>query len=142
MRDKVYNLLGKLQRVKESGRDSWQACCPAHDDKSPSLKIDVKNDKILIKCWTGCSTQEILNAVGMDFEDIFPDKPMYHRSSGQKPMLSSADALRVIKYEAAIIMMYGQDLRAGKTPSEEDHNRFVTAVQRVGDAMDAAGVKL
>ncbi len=142
MRDKVYNLLGKLQKVKENGRDSWMACCPAHDDKSPSLKIDIKNDKILIKCWTGCSIEDILGAVGLDFDDIFPDKPMYHRSSGQKPMLSSADALRIVKYEAAIIMMYGQDLKAGKTPSDEDHQRFVTAVHRVGEAMDAAGVRL
>lgn len=142
MRDKVTNLLNRLQKVKSNGRDSWIACCPAHQDKSPSLKIDIKNDKILIKCWTGCSTEDILGAVGMDFDDIFPDKPLYHRSSGQAPMLSSADALRIVKYEAAIIMMYGQDLRAGKKPSDEDHERFVTAVGRVGDAMDAAGVKL
>jgi hypothetical protein len=78
----------------------------------------------------------------MDFSDIMPDKPLYHRSSGTTPMLSSADALRIVKYEAAIIMMYGQDLKAGKTVSEDDHKRFVLAVERVGDAMEAAGVKI
>jgi hypothetical protein len=138
----VYNLLGKLQKVKENGRDSWMACCPAHDDKNPSLKVSLVDDKILIHCWTGCEVEDVLGAVGMDFDDIFPDKPLYHRSSGKAPMLSSADALRIVKYEAAIIMMYGQDLRAGKKPSDEDHARFVTAVDRVGDAMEAAGVKL
>lgn len=142
MREKVVNLLNKLQKVKSSGRESWMACCPAHDDKNPSMKIDIKNDKILIKCWSGCSVEDILGAVGMEFSDIMPDKPLYHRSSGTAPMLSSADALRIVKYEAAIIMMYGQDLRAGKTPNDEDHSRFVEAVQRVGNAMEAAGVKL
>ncbi len=142
MREKVVNFLNRLHKVKSSGRDSWMACCPAHEDKNPSMKIDIKNDKILIKCWTGCSVEDILGAVGMDFSDILPDKPLYHRSSGTTPMLSSADALRIVKYEAAIIMMYGQDLNAGKTVSEDDRQRFVLAVERVSDAMEAAGVKL
>ena len=142
MREKVVNLLNRLQKVKSSGRDSWMACCPAHDDKNPSMKIDIKNDKILIKCWSGCSVEDILGAVGMEFSDIMPDKPLYHRSSGTNPMLSSADALRIVKYEAAIIMMYGQDLKAGKEVSEDDRQRFVLAVERVGDAMEAAGVKI
>lgn len=142
MRDKVSNFLNKLNKVQGRGRDSWVACCPSHDDKNPSLKIDIKNDKILIKCWSGCSTEDILGSVGMDFDDIFPDRAIYHRSSGDRPTLSSSDALRIIKYEAMIIYMMGVDLRAKKIPSEEDHNRFVLAVGRVKDAIDAAGVKL
>lgn len=142
MRDKVSNFLNKLNKVQGRGRDSWVACCPSHDDKNPSLKVDIKNDKILIKCWSGCSTEDILGSVGMDFDDIFPDKAIYHRSSGDRPTLSSSDALRIIKYEAMIIYMMGVDLRAKKIPNEEDHNRFVLAVGRVKDAMDAAGVKL
>jgi hypothetical protein len=38
--------------------------------------------------------------------------------------------------------MMGVDLRNKKKPSEEDHSRFVVAVERVRDAMDAAGIKL
>ena len=142
MRDKCVAFVNKLQKVKSVGRDSWQACCPAHDDKNPSLKIDLKGEKILIKCWSGCDTESILGAVGMDFDDIFPDRPIYQRSSGRQPMLSSADALRIVKYEAMVIWMYGQDLKKNKTPSDEDHQRFVLAVSRVNDAMEAAGVKL
>ena len=142
MRDKCLAFVNKLQKVKSVGRDSWMGCCPAHDDKNPSLKIDLKGEKILIKCWSGCDTESILGAVGMDFDDIFPDRPIYQRSSGRQPMLSSADALRIVKYEAMVIWMYGQDLKNKKTPSDEDHQRFVLAVSRVNDAMEAAGVKL
>ena len=142
MRDKCVAFVNKLQKVKSVGRDSWMACCPAHDDKNPSLKVDLKGEKILIKCWSGCDTESILGAVGMDFDDIFPDRPIYQRSSGRQPMLSSADALRIVKYEAMVIWMYGQDLKNKKTPSDEDHQRFVLAVSRVNDAMEAAGVKL
>ena len=142
MRDKFLAFVNKLQKVQSRGRDSYVACCPAHDDKNPSLKLDLKGEKILIKCWSGCSTEDILGAVGMHFDDIFPDRPIYQRSSGKQPALSSADALRIIKYEAMIIWMYGQDLRNKKTPTDEDHNRFTVAITRVKDAMEAAGVTL
>ena len=142
MREKCLAFVNKLQKVQSRGRDSWMGCCPAHDDKNPSLKVDLKGEKILIKCWSGCSTEDILGAVGMDFDDIFPDRPIYQRSSGKQPTLSSADALRIVKYEAMIIWMYGQDLRNKKTPTDEDHQRFTTAITRVKDAMEAAGVTL
>lgn len=142
MRDKILSFVNKLQKVQSRGRDSWVACCPAHDDKNPSLKIDLKNDKILIKCWSGCDTESILGAVGMDFDDIFPDKPIYQRSSGKQPTLSSADALRIVKNEARIIWMMANDIRRNKTINDADHARFLLAMNRVDEAMEAAGVKL
>ena len=57
-------------------------------------------------------------------------------------LLYTSDALRIVKYEAMVIWMYGKDLKNKKTPSDEDHQRFVLAVSRVNDAMEAAGVKL
>lgn len=32
-------LLSTLDKVKQTRSDAWQACCPAHDDRSPSLNI-------------------------------------------------------------------------------------------------------
>ena len=36
------------------GNDKWQALCPAHHDKNPSLSITLKHDKILLHCHAGC----------------------------------------------------------------------------------------
>ena len=40
----VNNLLNSLDRVRKMGADRWVACCPAHNDKSPSLAIRELSD--------------------------------------------------------------------------------------------------
>ncbi len=36
-----------------------KACCPAHNDRSPSLSIAEKNGKLLWHCFAGCSQVEV-----------------------------------------------------------------------------------
>ena len=63
----IDNLLSRLDKVKRTGNGSYQACCPAHADKFPSLTIRETDDgKILLHCFGGCSVQEIVSAVGME----------------------------------------------------------------------------
>jgi len=50
--DKILPLLDK---VKKKGDNSWVVCCPAHDDKSPSLAIREVDDRLLIHCFAGCT---------------------------------------------------------------------------------------
>ena len=45
--------------------DTWQAGCPAHDDHHPSLSITPKGEKVLIHCFTGCTPEAILAALGL-----------------------------------------------------------------------------
>jgi putative DNA primase/helicase len=55
--------------------------CPAHEDRKPSLSISVgRDDRVLVKCHTGCQLDEILAALGMARRDLFeaverPDRP-------------------------------------------------------------------
>jgi DNA primase len=65
-------ILEYLDKVKGSnGR--YQACCPAHDDKSPSLAISESPDgKVLLKCFAGCTADEIVGSIGMELKDLFP----------------------------------------------------------------------
>ena len=68
--DKV---LSYLDKVKPSGANNWKACCPAHDDKNPSLAITETSDgTILLKCWAGCTAQGIVSAIGLELRDLFP----------------------------------------------------------------------
>lgn len=42
----------------------FMACCPAHDDRNPSLKIeDGDNGKVLVKCWAGCTQDQVITAL-------------------------------------------------------------------------------
>ena len=65
--DNLGLLLSQLSKVKPNGRGQYSACCPSHNDKSPSLVIRQTDDgKILLKCFAGCSAYEIVSAIGLD----------------------------------------------------------------------------
>ena len=52
------------------------ACCPAHDDRNPSLSITLKGTKILVHCFSrGCTFDEIRIALGLGVLDFFTDAP-------------------------------------------------------------------
>ena len=65
-------LLNQLHKVRKNGNGKWMACCPAHDDKSPSLAITETSENVLIHCFAGCEPSEILASVGLSMADLFP----------------------------------------------------------------------
>lgn len=63
-------ILSRLQKVRKSGA-GFMACCPAHEDKSPSLRVADGGDKALLCCYAGCSPIDVLTAIGLDWADAF-----------------------------------------------------------------------
>ncbi len=42
----------------------YSACCPAHDDRKPSLSInDGEDGRVLVKCFAGCSQEAVIDAL-------------------------------------------------------------------------------
>lgn len=80
-------LLPLLEGVRRSG-DGWSARCPAHDDKHPSLSVrETADDTVLVRCHAGCETQAILDAVGLKFSDLFPER-LSEEAQGRYPKIS------------------------------------------------------
>ncbi len=112
----IENILSRLEKVK--GRNgAYVACCPAHNDKSPSLAIrEVEDGRILLKCFANCSIQEIMGAIGMEIGDLFPDtnkdlppiKKRYYAS----------DLLKVIEFEALVVSVAAYSMSTGKKLSK------------------------
>jgi hypothetical protein len=48
--------------AKKVGENTYLCCCPAHDEKTPSFRIDQKGDKVLFKCFgsANCSQSKII----------------------------------------------------------------------------------
>ncbi|MCG3139126.1 MAG: hypothetical protein HJJLKODD_03005 [Phycisphaerae bacterium] len=68
----IENILSQLHHVKMIGKDKWQARCPAHNDRTPSLSIMPGDDgRILLKCHAGCTTQSVIQAAGLKMADLF-----------------------------------------------------------------------
>ncbi|EAQ78790.1 DUF3987 domain-containing protein [Blastopirellula marina] len=68
----VEDILGLLQSVHRQG-SGWMACCPAHDDHTPSLSISEGDDgKVLMKCFAGCDFEKVVSALGLTIADLMP----------------------------------------------------------------------
>ena len=75
------NFLNRLPKLRSNGKDRWRAQCPAHDSNSLSLSCAVASDnRLLVKCHVGCSALDILQAVGCDWGDLYPEEDKHHRS--------------------------------------------------------------
>lgn len=127
-------LLSRLDGVRKTGPDTWIARCSAHDDKSPSLSVrDAGNGVVLAHCFAGCSIDNILGAVGLTLDDMFPDRlPVNHKR--QRRSFPAADVLATIAREAAIVAVAACNIRKGVTLSDEDHARLLVATERIYEA--------
>ena len=69
----IEDFLHLLHGVRKAG-EGWQACCPAHEDRNPSLSISQGEDgRILLCCHGGCSTEAVLDSMGLTKKDLFPE---------------------------------------------------------------------
>ena len=69
----VEEFLGRLERVKRTGR-GWTARCPGHEDRHASLSIAEGDDgRVLLKCHAGCAVDDVVSALGLTIADLFAD---------------------------------------------------------------------
>ncbi len=69
--EKLYSVTGFEPKRRGTGSITR---CPAHNDHNPSLLISEGGDgRVLLKCFAGCSTESIMDALGMPMSLLFPD---------------------------------------------------------------------
>jgi hypothetical protein len=123
-------VLSRLDKVKTAGAGKWKACCPAHDDCDPSLSIREADDgKVLLHCWAGCFTADVLATIGLTVRDLFPEVHGNSRAPMRRGPSKAAQQL-----EATVISIAVEQLRQGKPLSDEDRERFEQAKRRLGVA--------
>jgi P4 family phage/plasmid primase-like protien len=49
---------------------SFNAKCPAHDDRRASLTVTARDDKILFHCHAGCNFKDVIKAAGLNMSDV------------------------------------------------------------------------
>ena len=133
----IDTLLSHLSKVKRTGKGRYLACCPAHSDKHPSLSIRELNDgRVLIHCFTGCNVKEILRATGLEFDVLYPEKPIGHFLHPEKRSFSAKDILEAIRHESLMVSVAASKIAQGEALAKEDYKRLMLASRR----LQAAGV--
>ena len=78
-------VLSRLSGVRQNA-SGWTADCPCHESKSgKSLAISQVDGRVLLHCWAGCKTEDILKAVGLSWPDLFSDNGHSTEAPPPKP---------------------------------------------------------
>ena len=136
----IDDFLARLTKVRTSGSNKFMACCPAHEDKTPSLSISFNNEGIAIHCFAGCEKENILDAIGLDFTDLFfSEKVPYTKT--QRKQFDAIEILRLMSKEATLVTIAATLTKQGKSLSNDDMKQLKEAEQRLYNALEAINGK-
>ena len=97
------SLAETARRICESRGGKWSgtkgmACCPAHDDRTPSLGVTLGQKAILFHCFAGCDQQSVLSALareGFEAPALFSGSATTNEPESTSTRKPSAVALRI-----------------------------------------------
>lgn len=126
------NFLNHLDKVTQRG-DQYTALCPGHDDKKPSLAITEREGKILVKCWSGCTTEDITDALGLEIKDLFSESNFTTQQRQQyRSKKTVRQCLEMLEIEVHVFYQcIVQLLHTDKPLSNEDKARNSLAQTRI-----------
>lgn len=139
-------LLGRLDHVT-GGNGRWRARCPAHGGENPSaLSIrELDDGRVLVNCFGGCSSQDVVEAVGLTLGDLFPDRPAGHwtppaereRWAAVAAMREARDLILDVLRETSVAWCAAKQLAAGDPLDEIDTERLELAASRLHAMQEA-----
>ena len=141
--DPETRLLGLLENVRVVGQGSHRADCPTGHRSRGSLSITLKDDgMLLLKCWSGCTALEVLNAVGLELADLY-DRPItVNMSPGQQRELR--EKVKMARWKAArndllveyniLLLAAGMAFR-NEPINRVDMDRTILAGKRIRNAL-------
>ena len=126
----ILDLVNRLDHCKPTGKDSYIARCPAHDDRSPSLTIkELPDGRVLVHCFSGCGALDVLNAVGLDWDTLFPPELGHYPARRYRAPSETVDSL--------VVEIAEHDRSMGKRLSKTDVERYREALKRRPQKSDA-----
>ena len=69
----IDDVIGRLDKLHQTGPSQWSAVCPAHPDKNASLSVSSTDEKVLLFCHAGCSLPAILLGLNLQASNLFAD---------------------------------------------------------------------
>lgn len=98
------------RKICESRGGRWSgtkgmACCPGHDDRTPSLGVSLGRQAILFHCFAGCDQQSVLSALareGFEGPALFSGSATTNDPEPTSSRKPSAAALRIWREAQAL----------------------------------------
>ena len=128
-------VLSRLEKVNSLGKGKYLAICPSHDDRSPSLAIKQVDDRILIHCFAGCDTADVLQSMQLEFSDIMPNTAKGNFPREKSPFYSS-DVLKTLREDMQILIACALHMSKGFKLCESDLRRLFLASSKIKHAYE------
>lgn len=136
-------LLARLNGVHANG-SGWRANCPnGHAKACGSLSIAEAGDgRVMLHCFACHDTPGILDALGMEMADLFPERikdlsPETRKASAEAFKRHAwGAALGVLDREATVVYIAASDMHKSRPLSPNDIARVGLAVERIAQARE------
>lgn len=133
----VSRILSRLTHVRKRSGDQWSARCPAHDDRGPSLSVkELSDGRLLLHCFAGCSVPQIVAAISLEFNDLFPERTEYQGPLKKRRLLTASQALELLYTESLVVSLVAHDIGIRRRFVAEDLDRVATAYGRIAALRD------
>ncbi len=130
----IDKILQHLSKVKKTSK-GFQAQCPAHADKSPSLSIkETADGRILLHCHAGCTAEAVVASIGLKLSDLYHPATNTPRRPPPAPGISRSELHKAASFEKTILYFASCDLSRGKTLNATDIARCDLARTRLQTA--------
>ena len=127
-------LLSCLDGAKQTGSGKYISRCPAHDDKSPSLAIkDCGDGRLLVHCFAGCETEDVLSATGLTFSDLMPER-IDGQHSFRPQRFDARQVLATLDHASLVVAIIAADIHENREVDDPTWTRLTQAVQRINTA--------
>jgi hypothetical protein len=143
----IDRLLSRLESVRKAG-SGYTARCPAHSDRSASLSVsEAEGGKVLIHCFAGCETADVMAAVGLTLAELFPARlrastPEERRAARLGALRANwSAALGVLALESTIAVCACETMLRGEPLDESDRIRLHLAYDRIHAAREILNVR-
>jgi len=133
------HLIERLEGAQETGSNRWIARCPGHNDRTPSLAIRQLDDgRVLVHCFAGCGTADVLAAVGLSLSDLFPKRYGHHfePARDRRHLHAAREALRCLQLEVLVVALAAETIAKGLELDDIDRERLFAAARAIRHAAE------
>lgn len=131
----VERILDLLSHPKQTKPGSWATGCPCCRSREgrPLAVTETSDGRILMYAFCGCSTEDVLSAIGLTISDLF-DKPLAMHMRPMKYKIPASQVINALEHEANVLAVIAADMVAGKAIDGETLERLTKAAARINTA--------
>jgi hypothetical protein len=133
-------VLDRLARPRQTRPGNWVAACPCcQSRRGRPISVREVDDRVLIHAFCGCSTESVIDALGLRTGDLFDRHLSGYQGFGPShTTIPARDLLVLLDHEIAVAVLILVDVITRRTANESQIQRLMQASARIGQARDLA----